>query len=147
MLEVVKLTLAPTLAPVEKLPVPIVRIVEFTTAEPIVKSSGDKFAVDVELEILRRFCVATKFIVELPTETLIAFNCTFAPTFRKSPVTEVFERMLRTLVTVALPPRKPSVATTVLAPKIPISCALPVVLANVALPPVIVILPTAPKFE
>ena len=67
MLEVVKLTLAPMFAPVEKLPVPIVRIVEFTIALPIVRSDGVRLAVDVELDAFTNPELTTTFEIEFTT--------------------------------------------------------------------------------
>ena len=78
---VVKLTLAPTLAPVLKLPVVIVRIVLLTTAVPIVKLRGDMLAVDVEFDTLTIEFVMVEFTVLLPTKTDDVLMLTFEPTF------------------------------------------------------------------
>ena len=78
---VVKLTLAPTLAPALKLPVVIVRIVLLTTADPIVRLSGDILAVDVEFDTLTIEFVMVEFTVLLPTKTEDVLMLTFDPTF------------------------------------------------------------------
>lgn len=84
---VLMLMLAPTLAPVLKLPVPIVRTVLLTTAEPIAKLAGVKFAIDELLAILSRIEFANIFEVLFPICKSVVDKFTFEPTF--APITKL----------------------------------------------------------
>ena len=63
---VVRLTFAPTLAPDVKLPALIEINVLLTTADPIFKSNGERFAVEELFDILSRIEFAKAFAVLLP---------------------------------------------------------------------------------
>jgi hypothetical protein len=95
MLEVVRLTFAPTLAPVEKLPVAVVRTVEFINAVPIVSAAGVRFAVDVALATLIKIEFAKTLAVELPTWRPVVVKLTLAPTL--APVEKLPVAVVRTV--------------------------------------------------
>ena len=97
--EVVKLTFAPTLAPVLKLPVAIVTTVLLTTVEPIVKLEVERFAVEPASDIFNRVELAFKLAVLLPIWIEDVVKLTFAPTLApvlKSPVAIVRILLLTT---------------------------------------------------
>ena len=85
--DVVKLTFAPTLAPVLKLPVVIVSTVLLTTAVPIVKLKGDKFAIDELFATLSKIEFANIFEVLLPIWRSDVVRLTFEPTL--APITKL----------------------------------------------------------
>ena len=78
---VVRLTFDPTFAPDEKLPVLMVMKVLLTTAVPIVKLDGDRFAVKDEFDKVSNIELAFKLDVLLPIKTVDVLILTLAPTF------------------------------------------------------------------
>ena len=79
--EVVRLTFDPTFAPDVKLPVLIVMKVLLTTAVPIVKLDGDRFAVKDEFDNVSNIELAFKLDVLSPMKTADVLTLTLAPTF------------------------------------------------------------------
>ena len=59
---------------------PIAIVEAFTVEIPILKSTGVKFAVKVELETLNRELVCVVFAVLLPTKNILEFTTTLLPT-------------------------------------------------------------------
>ena len=81
------MTFAPTLAPVLKLPVVIVRTVLLTIADPIVKLEEDRLDVEELSDILSKTEFANIFEVLLPICRSDVVRLTLEPTF--TPITKL----------------------------------------------------------